>query len=79
MKYAFALLFILSSSLFSKELEKVSLQLQWLPQFEFAGYFIAKEKGFYANVGLDVEFKDYKNSIIPVDEVLSGRANYAIA
>ena len=79
MKYAFALLFILSSSLFSKELEKVSLQLQWLPQFEFAGYFIAKEKGFYANVGLDVEFKDYKNCIIPVDEVLSGRANYAIA
>ena len=36
-------------------LEKVSLKLQWLHQFQFAGYYVAKEKGFYKEAGLDVE------------------------
>ncbi|TGL64938.1 ABC transporter substrate-binding protein [Leptospira jelokensis] len=35
--------------------EKVTLHLKWLHQFQFAGYYAAYEKGFYKDVGLDVE------------------------
>ena len=35
--------------------KKVTLQLAWFDQFQYAGYYIAKEKGFYKELGLDVE------------------------
>ena len=38
-----------------KPLKKISLRLQWLPMCQFAGYYVAKEKGFYEQEGLDVE------------------------
>lgn len=69
---------LFTSSLFSKELEKVSLQLQWLDQFQFAGYYVAKEKGFYENVGLDVELKKYDYGIFTVDEVVNEKATYGV-
>ena len=78
-KLLFALL--LFSSLNAKEeksLEKVSLQLQWLDQFQFAGYYMAKEKGFYRDVGLEVELKKFDYALNPIDEVLSRRATYGI-
>src|SRR3989304_767234 len=37
------------------EMTPVRAQLQWAPQAQFAGYFAAKEKGYYADEGLDVE------------------------
>ena len=55
------IILILLSSLISKDLEKVSIQFLWLNQFQFAGYYMAKEKGFYSDSGLDVELKEYKN------------------
>ncbi len=70
------LLFILS--LQAKKLEKISLQLQWFNQFQFAGYYIAKEKGFYKNVGLDVEIKSYKEGEDTTKDVLSGNCEYGI-
>lgn len=36
------------------QLEKISLRLQWLHQAQFAGFYVAKEKGFYRKEGLDV-------------------------
>ena len=74
----FLLLFLLVISLNAKALEKVSIQLQWLDQFQFAGYYMAKEKGFYRDSGLDVELKKFKMGIIPVDEVNEKRATYGI-
>ena len=35
--------------------EKVSLQLKWFHQFQFAGYYAAKAQGYYAEEGLEVE------------------------
>lgn len=35
--------------------EPLRLQLQWIPQAQFAGYYVAADKGWYAEVGLDVE------------------------
>ena len=48
----------------------------WLDQFEFAGFYIAKEKGFYEKVGLDVELKKYNSDINVLDEVLNNRADF---
>ena len=56
--------------------EKVVLQLQWLPQFQFAGYYMAKEMGFYKAAGLDVEIRPMHGGVDVETEVLSGRAQY---
>lgn len=57
--------------------EVVNLQLRWLPQFQFAGYYAALEKGFYAEEGLDVRLHAGAPDRQPVAEVLAGRAQYA--
>ncbi|MCD6258196.1 MAG: ABC transporter substrate-binding protein [Helicobacteraceae bacterium] len=61
-----------------KELEKVSVQLHWKYQFEFAGFIAAKELGFYEDVGLDVELREYEPNLNIVNEVLSKKANYGV-
>ena len=60
------------------KLQKVSLQLNWKYQFEFAGYIAAYEKGFYKDVGLDVKLIQYHYGIDIIDKVLSGKATYGI-
>lgn len=58
-------------------LEKISLKLQWLDQFQFAGYYMAKEKGFYADAGLDVAIQPFTfETSDVVAHVLSGKATY---
>ena len=57
--------------------EVVNLQLRWLPQFQFAGYYTAVEKGFYADEGLEVRIHAGAPDRQPAPEVLSGRAQYA--
>lgn len=59
-------------------LEKVSLQLEWKYQFEFAGFIMAKEKGFYQEAGLDVDLVEYEMGIDTVESALTGKTNYAI-
>jgi len=61
-----------------RAVDKITLQLAWLDQFQFAGYYMAKEKGFYRDAGLDVTLKTYQEGIVLVDEVLSDRADYGI-
>ncbi len=76
------LLFLIFSTLtlnaFIKDSNKVSLQLMWPEQFQFAGYIMAKEKGFYRANGLEVDIKKYKDSLNTVEEVLKGRATFGI-
>ncbi|WP_428024032.1 ABC transporter substrate-binding protein [Arcobacter sp.] len=77
------LIFILSISFFlgtlnAKDLKKVTLQLSWFDQFQFAGYYIAKEKGFYEELGLDVEIRPFNFGISAPDEVDNGNANFGI-
>jgi len=57
-------------------LKKTSVQLMWLDQFQFAGFYVAKEKGFYKDVGLDVELKKYNSSISVLDEVINKKADF---
>jgi len=72
------LLALLSTFLLATAKDKVSLQPMWVDQFQFAGYYMAKEKGFYKEVGLDVEIKKFRKKMNSVDEVLSSRATYGI-
>jgi diguanylate cyclase (GGDEF)-like protein len=58
--------------------DRVVLQLRWLHQPQFVGYHMAKAKGFYANVGLDVEIRPGGKGISPVQEVLAGRADFGV-
>ncbi len=59
------------------DLRKVSLRLQWKHQFEFAGFYAAREQGYYRDAGLDVEIREYEQGVDIVDEVLSGDATFA--
>jgi NitT/TauT family transport system substrate-binding protein len=59
--------------------QKVSLQLQWFTQGQFAGYFAAVDQGFYAAKGLDVEIKEGGVDIVPQTVLAQGQADYAIA
>jgi len=47
------------------DLTPVSLQLQWAPQAQFAGYFAAAELGYYADEGLEVTIIDGGPDVIP--------------
>jgi NitT/TauT family transport system substrate-binding protein len=49
----------------SASLTKVRLQLQWLDQSQFAGYYAAAEQGYYSAEGLDVEFLPGGGDVVP--------------
>ncbi len=59
--------------------EKVTLQLKWLHSFQFAGYYAAKAKGFYAQENLDVEMREQKNGINSIHQVINGESEYGVA
>jgi ABC-type nitrate/sulfonate/bicarbonate transport system substrate-binding protein len=60
------------------ELEKLVLQLKWQHQFQFAGYYLALERGYYRAAGLDVELREAVPGSDAVAEVLSGRADLGV-
>jgi NitT/TauT family transport system substrate-binding protein len=59
----------------TKKLIPVKLQLKWFPQAQFAGYFVAQARGFYANEGLDVTLIPAGDGN-PVNAVMSGAADF---
>lgn len=58
--------------------EKVRLQLKWFNQFQFAGYFAAIEKGYYAAEGLEVEIKERVLEKNFVKQVTAGESEYGV-
>ncbi len=80
MKYSFLIscFLLLFTSAQCYALEKVSLQLQWKHQFEYAGFYAAIEKGFYRAEGLDVELYEVQSGKDIIQEVLSGHKTYGI-
>jgi len=71
-------IFLSINFLYAQNLEKVTLRLDWLHQFQFAGYYMAKEKGFFNEVGLDVDIKEFVYGINQVDEVINQDIDYGI-
>ncbi|NVJ52908.1 MAG: ABC transporter substrate-binding protein [Campylobacteraceae bacterium] len=73
------ILFLFFNSLvYAKELKKVTLQLSWFDQFQFAGYYIAKEEGFYKDYGLDVEIKPFNFGVNVSQEVDTKKADFGV-
>ncbi|MCB1954026.1 MAG: ABC transporter substrate-binding protein [Rhodocyclaceae bacterium] len=62
----------------ARALEKVTLQLKWFHQFQFAGYYAAKAQGYYADEGLEVDIRPLDPNRTVVHSVVSGDAEYGI-
>lgn len=73
---------LLSASLFfcssSFALENVTLQLKWTHHFQFAGYYAAKEQGYYREAGLDVHIAEAAPDTDPVFRVMNGEAQFGV-
>jgi NitT/TauT family transport system substrate-binding protein len=62
----------------TQKVTKVTLQLKWVTQAQFAGYYAAKAKGYYTAAGLDVTIKPGGPNIIPEQVVAGGQAQFGI-
>ncbi len=58
--------------------DKVTLQLKWVTQAQFAGYFVAKDRGFYKDEGLDVTIKPGGPDVAPPQVIAGGGADVII-
>lgn len=56
----------------------VVMQLKWTHAFQFAGYYMAEELGYYREAGFSVRFVEGSADLNPVDEVLAGRADFGV-
>ena len=68
----------LNINLYSKDLTKVTIQLSWFDQFQFAGYYMAKEQGFYKDAGLDVQILPFSLGMNIPKMVNDGDVDFAI-
>lgn len=73
------LIFLCQCGFAADTLTKVSVELKWFHQFQFAGIYAAKEKGFYKKAGLDVTIlaRDVKST--PLQDVLSGKVAFGVS
>ena len=62
----------------SAQAEKVTLQLKWVTQSQFAGYYVAQEKGYYKAAGLDVVIKPGGPDIAPEQIIAGGGADVIV-
>ncbi len=58
--------------------DQVTLQLKWVTQAQFAGYFVAKDKGFYKDENLDVTIKPGGPDVAPPQVIAGGGADVII-
>jgi NitT/TauT family transport system substrate-binding protein len=69
---------LLSGAAEAQAPEKVTLQLKWVTQAQFAGYYVAKDKGFYKEAGLDVTIKPGGPDIAPPQVIAGGGADVVV-
>ncbi len=62
----------------SLALENITLQLKWTHAFQFAGYYAAKEKGYYSDASFDVDIIEASPDTDPVRNVLDGKAQFGV-
>jgi NitT/TauT family transport system substrate-binding protein len=68
----------LAASGAARAADKVTLQLKWVTQAQFAGYYVAKDKGFYKDAGLDVTIKPGGPDIAPEQVIAGGGADVIV-
>lgn len=59
--------------------ERVDLFLKWKHQFQFAGYYVAKELGYYEAEGLDVNIVERELGVSHIEKVSEGPGRYGIS
>ena len=65
---------------YAKEpLQPVTVQLNWVPNVQFAGVLIAKERGWYEEAGIDLTIKGWAAGVVPIEDVVAGKAQVAVA
>jgi len=57
---------------------RVTLQLKWHHQFQFAGYYAAQAQGYYREAGLDVDLVEASPGLDPIQEVVTDRAQFGV-
>lgn len=62
----------------AQDLNKVTLQLKWYHQFQFAGYYAAHLKGYYKESGLDVKILEGSSIRTPINEVIKGFSDFGV-
>lgn len=70
------LLFVINLS--AQANNKVTLYLDWIHQFQFAGYYVAKEKGYYNDFELDVDIKEINDNSNNVKDIMTQDASYGV-
>lgn len=82
LKYAAAMLTVcvlLLAPAGAGALTKVSLQLQWVHQAQFAGFYLAQDLGLYRQAGLEVEIRPGGPGINPLGELATLRCDFALS
>lgn len=79
---ASALILLLVAAVFAAEdapkaQKKASMTLHWYPQTQFAGYYMAREKGFFLKRGIDMEIRRGGADVDVVEELRSGRTLFS--
>ncbi|RMD63509.1 MAG: ABC transporter substrate-binding protein [Alphaproteobacteria bacterium] len=69
---------VVGLSVSAQAAEKLTLQLKWVTQAQFGGYFVAQDKGYYADEGLDVTIKPGGPDISPVQVLAGGGADVIV-
>ena len=54
----------------------LKISLNWLHQAQYAGMYVAKEKGFYQELGLDPTFIEYDSATSPIDMLKNGQSDF---
>lgn len=60
-------------------LDQVNLQLKWVHQAQFSGFYLAREKGYYADEGIQVDFLEGGKDVDVLTSLVSGAAHFAVA
>ncbi len=74
-KHAAVVFLILCSQISFLFAQKVTFTPRWTPQAQFAGFYVAKELGFYKDIGLDVEFKHPSAAVNAVELLKRGETD----
>lgn len=72
------LLSALSAAGWASAADEVTLQLKWVTQGQFAGYYVAEDQGFYDEVDLDVTIKPGGPDIAPPQVIAGGGADVVV-
>jgi len=78
MKYIVLILLFTYSGLLAQSDKAITLQLSWKHQFSFAGYYMAKELGYYKEAGIDLNIREFEYTTDLHSAIENKEADFAI-